>query len=161
MNNSHAVKIADRRRHERHIDFVERQPILNLVLETFKASRHVFNKQVDSLAIVIAAIFFDQLERHFVMIQRDERLDIILAALVDNVFIKFQARFIRLGVVTVRENSRPTYGETETFKAHLGEKRDVFFVAVIEINRGVRRIKNAVLDCRAESARSVHVAAEK
>ena len=95
------------------------------------------------------------------MIEGDKWLYTVFPALVNNLIIELQAFFIRLSVVTIRENTRPVDRESETCEAHFSKEGNVLAKVMIEVNGGVRRIKNAVLNFWAESARSVDVAAKE
>ena len=149
------------RLHNRNVNFVERQPVLNLVLVAFETGRGVLEEQVDSFAAVEAVVLRDNCPRNFVVAERNQRLYAVLFALVEDFVVEFQARLVRLSVVAVRENARPVNRQPVAFEAHFREKRNVFLEVVVHVNRLVRGVESAFLDCRTESARSIHVAAQQ
>ena len=161
LNDADAVEIAHKRLHQRHIDLVERQPILDFILEPLETRHRIPHEQIDGLSTVIAVIFFDELKGHLVVIESDERLDAMLFALVDHILIELEPRLIGLSVVAVGKYARPVDRETEAFEAHFCKQRDILFVVMIEVDCLMRRIEDALLNGRTERARSVDVAAKE
>ena len=95
------------------------------------------------------------------MVEGDKWLYTVFPALVNNLIIEFQALFVRLSVVTIRENTCPVDRESETSETHLSKEGNIFTEVMIEINRGVGGIEDAIFNSWAESARSVDIAAEE
>ena len=68
------------------------------------------------------------------MRQRDQRLDTVFCQFIEQVIVELQAGFVRLGFIAVRENACPSDGRTVGFEAHFSEQRDIFLVAVVEVD---------------------------
>ncbi len=98
------------------------------------------NEEVDQLTVAPAAVFRDQMERHFEVRQGDNRFDAVLKALVEQIVIEFQASLVRLKLVAFREDPRPGNRGAEAFEPHFGKEFDVFFIAVVEIDGFMVRV---------------------
>ena len=98
------------------------------------------NEEVDQLTVAPAAVFRDQMERHFEVRQCDNRFDAVLQTFVEQIVIEFQASLVRLKLVAFREDPRPGNRGAEAFEPHLGKEFDVFFIAVVEINGFMVRV---------------------
>ena len=101
---------------------------------------------VDDGTVAEPAVLTCEVERHLEVGQRDDRLDVVLQQLVEQVVIKLEPCLVRLRIVPVREDPAPTDRRAETLQAHLSEERDVFFITVIEVDCFMIRIKFVRLD---------------
>ena len=132
------------------VDLVKGHPVLDFMLIALENHFRKTNEEVDQLTVAPAAVFRDQVERHLEVGKRNHRFDAVLQALVEQIVIEFQTGFVRLKLVTFREDTRPGDGGTEAFEPHLGKEFDVFFIAVIEIDgfmvRVIFPLKHAVGD---------------
>ena len=122
------------------VNLVERHPIFYFVFVAFETSHRETNEHINQFAVSPAAVFRDEVIRHFKMAECDDRFDIVFAHFVKHFVVKFQTLFIRFGIVTVRENSRPCNRSAETFETHFGKQSDVLFEVMIKINRFMIRI---------------------
>ncbi len=95
------------------------------------------------------------------MAQCDERFDPVFFTFVEHRVIKREARFIRLLVVPVRENTSPVDRQTEAFEAHFSKERNVFLVMMIEVDRFMARIKGRIVELRKEGPWRIDVAAQQ
>ena len=68
-------------------------------------------------------------------------LNAILVALLKEIFIELETRFIRLQFIPLWEDPRPGNGQAIGFKAHFPKKGNVFLVAMVHINAIFSRIK--------------------
>ncbi|MNI73639.1 hypothetical protein D3C73_1296620 [compost metagenome] len=66
--------------------------------------------------------------------ERDERFNAVLAHFVEHLIIELQSLFIRLGIITVRENTRPVDRHAEHLEAKLAEQSDILLEPVVKIN---------------------------
>ncbi|MMZ60313.1 hypothetical protein D1872_223920 [compost metagenome] len=81
-----------------------------------------------------AIVLQGQTKRCLIVRQCYERLDSVLQQLIKDVVIELQPRFVRLRIVAVRENTCPVNGHPEYFETHFSEQRNIFLVAMVEIN---------------------------
>ncbi len=161
MDVAEAVERAQSRLHDRDVDLVEGQPVFDLVLVALEAGRRVFYEEVDDAPVGEAAVLRDDGPGYLIVAERDERLDAVLLALVEDGVVEGETFLVRLRIVAVRENAAPVDGETEAFEAHLAEEGDVFLVVMIKIDRLMRRVECIRLYLRAECSRCVDVAAQE
>ncbi|MNB83907.1 hypothetical protein D3C75_307490 [compost metagenome] len=94
-------------------------------------------KETNHLTAAPAAVLLHQPPWHFVVRQRHQRGDVVRRQFVKQLVVKGQPRFVRLLLVTVREDTRPGNGDAQAAEAHFGEQFDVFRVAMVEIDRHV------------------------
>ena len=92
------------------------------------------------------------------MRKRDERLDVIFQTFVDHALIKREPQLVGLGFESRWINTRPVHREAECLKSHLGKKRDVFPVMMVEINAVMRGIQMLRIKFHVDNARMVMVA---
>ena len=71
-------------------------------------------------------------------------LNAILVALLKEVFIKLETRFVWLQFIPLWEDPRPGNGQTIGFKAHFPKESNVFLVAMVHINAILSWIKIAL-----------------
>lgn len=117
------------------VDFIERHPIGDFVFIAGEAGFGEFFEKANAFPIAETAIRFDEVPRHFEMRQRDDGLDAVLAAFVEQIVIERQSFLVRRLFIAVRENARPGNRCPETLEAHFRHQGDVFFVVVIEVDR--------------------------
>ena len=150
---------AGHRRVQGHIDLVEGQPELYLLLVARKHGTGVALEEPNGLAAAPPAVLLHQSPRHFVMRQRHQRGDVVRCQLVKQPVVKRQPRFVRLLLVAVRKNAGPGNGDAQAAKAHLSEQFDVFRVAVIEVDGDVldAAVARHALNHRAEDTLRLNV----
>ena len=78
------------------------------------------------------------------MAERYQRLDVVLFALLEHRAIEGNALFVRQRFVAVRVEAAPGNGGAEHRKAHLRHQGNVFFIAMVKINRFVARVELVV-----------------
>ena len=78
------------------VDLIEGHPVFHFVLIAGKYHFREAHEEIDQLTVTPAAIFRDQMVRHFKMRQRNHRLNTVLQAFIKQGVIKLQTRFIRL-----------------------------------------------------------------
>ena len=116
------------------VHLVEGEPVLDLILVALKARMAELCKAVDHAAIHPAIVLGGQCQRHFVVAQRDQRLDAVLVHLSEQVAVELQALFVRLGFLAGGEDASPCNGNAQHGKAHLGKQLQVFFVMMVEVD---------------------------
>ena len=89
------------------VDLVKGQPVLHFVLIAGKHYLREADKEINEFTVAPAAVFSHQVVRHLKMGERDHRFDTIFQALVEQIVIELQARFIGLQLITQRKNARP------------------------------------------------------
>ena len=161
VHEAQTVRSAHLRLHDCDVDLVESEPVFYFILIPLHDRRRVAYEEVDNASVREAVIFCHDRPRDLIVAECYERLDPVLFALVKDSIIKCKSFLIRLRVVPVRENTRPVHGHTVALKSHLTEKRDIFLVVVIKIDRLMGWIESILLDRRAECTRRVHIAAEQ
>ena len=93
------------------VDLVEGQPVVDKALELSEEGCHKALVEVDHLAAAPTAVFFDQVDRAVKMGDRDKRLDVVFAALLDELAVEVDAFAVGLGLITVRVDPGPGHGE--------------------------------------------------
>ena len=68
-------------------------------------------------------------------------LNAILVALLKEVFIKLETRFVWLQFIPFWEDPRPGNGQAIGFKAHFPKESNIFLVAMVHINAIFSRVK--------------------
>ena len=126
------------------VDFVESQPVFYQPVKRLKAGAGVAGEEVDHLAVAPGAVFRHQVHRHVEVAERHQRLDVVLFALLKYRAVKGYALFVRQRFVTVRVEAAPGDRGAEHRKAHLRHQGDIFFIAMVKINRLVARVKLVV-----------------
>ena len=116
------------------VHLVEGEPVLDLILVALKARMAELCKAVDHAAIHPAIVLGGQCQRHFVVAQRDQRLDAVLVHLSEQVAVELQALFVRLCFLAGGEDAGPCNGNAQHGKAHLGKQLQVFFVMMVEVD---------------------------
>ena len=132
------------------VDLVKCHPIRDFILVALEADGREMNEHIDRLSVQETVVFFDDRPGQFKMAERDERLDVVLSELIEQVVIKSESFFIRLCLVASGEDPGPGDRCTESFEAHLCKQGNVFFIVMIKIGRFVVRIvlsrKNTICD---------------
>ena len=110
-----ALVEADARAHEgqvvEDVDLVEGQPVVDKALELSEEGRHEALVEVDHLAAAPTAVLFDEMDRAVKMSDRDKRLDVVLAALLEELAVEFDALAVGLGLIAVRVDPGPGHRE--------------------------------------------------
>ena len=148
-----AVKSLDRaaiqdrtHRHRAGVDFIESEPVFYQILITLKYSLAVVHKQLDQLAALPAVVFLNERIGKLIVRDCNQRLNAVLLALLEHVLVELKTLLVRLCLHAGREDTGPVDRCTEGLEAHLGKKRDVFFVMMIEINCFVGGIQSSRLN---------------
>ena len=145
-------------RHHAAVDFVEGKPIVALALVVLHDGLGVLDIAVDGLARCPTIYLLAHGEGHLIVAEGDERLDVVLRTFVHDTVIKRKASLVGLVLKSRREDARPVHREAENLEAHLGEKRDVFLVVMIEIDTVMARIEFIGVEHRRDLARVMMVA---
>ena len=110
-----ALVKADARTHEgqvvEDVDLVEGQPVVDEALELGEEGSHKALVEVDHLAAAPTAVLFDEMDRAVKMGYRDKRLDVVLAALLEELAVEFDALAVGLGLIAVRVDPGPGHRE--------------------------------------------------
>ena len=156
---------ADARAHEgqvvEDIDFIEGQPVVDEALELSEEGRHKALVEVDHLAAAPPAVFFDQVDRAVKMGDRDKRLDVVLAALLEEFAVEFDSFAVGLDLVAVRVDSGPGNRKAVDREAHFGEEFDIFFEMVVHIDAFFGRVEVAVFKVEHRALAAGDEAAER
>ena len=115
------------------VDLVEGQPVFYFIFIPLEAGGCKFHIEIDKLAVCPAAVFYAQSQRHFIVRQRNHRLDAVLGTLIKHAVIESQTCLIGFRFVTTRENASPCNGHPVTLEPHFTKQADIFFVMVVEI----------------------------
>ena len=126
------------------VDLVEGEPVFHQTVKFFETGAGVAGEEIHHLAVAPGAILRHQMHRHIEVAQGDQRLNVVLFALFKHRAIKGNALFVRQRFVAVRVEAAPGNRGAEHRKAHLRHQGDVFFVAMVKINRLVARVKLVV-----------------
>ena len=129
---------------------VERHPMLDAIAEVLRADGGIVAEVSRGVAIGPSAEVLEHL-RKIPMIERDERLDVVLQQLIDDAIVKVDALLIGLALA-VRHDARPRERDARGIQPEVGHQRDVVAIAMIEIARDIAGI--AVLDLVRACARS-------
>ena len=116
-----------------HVLLIDGEEVLDLGAVLREADLAVLKEVVDALARGPAAVLVLQALRQVKVVQRHDRLDAVLVALVDDVVIVLDAQRVGLAC-PLRKDARPADGETELFEAHLGHEGDVFLEAMVVVD---------------------------
>ena len=141
------------------VDLVEGDPQLDQAAELLKTGAGIALKEGDELSARPTAVLFGQGKRQLVVAERHERLDTVLAALLEHTAVKVDTGLIGLGLFARGKDATPVDGHAQTLEAHLAKKGDVFFVMMIEIDSFVAGIVLVLVHRRGDHTRRVHGAA--
>ena len=89
------------------IDFMERQPQFDFVLVPIEDRPSIFFVETNQVVADPTVVLLRQIQRRFVMADRNQRFHAQAPALVKQIIVEFQTRFVGFGIVAVRENPRP------------------------------------------------------
>ncbi|AEW74961.1 hypothetical protein EcWSU1_03533 [Enterobacter ludwigii] len=126
------------------IDFVEGEPVLHQTVKFFETGTGIAGEEIDHLAVAPGSILRDQMHRYVEMAQGDQRFDVVFFALFEHCAVEGNPLFIGQWLIAVRIEAAPGNRGTKYRKAHLRHQGDVFFVAMVKINRLVARVKLVV-----------------
>ena len=114
-----------------HVLFVDRQPVFNTVAERLEADADVVVEQLDHPPVAPAAQLVHP-HRHVVVIQGDDRRNVVCKQLVDQIVVKLNAFRIDLAVGS-RNDPRPGERKAVRGEAALCHQLYVFFPVVVMI----------------------------
>ena len=126
------------------VDFVEGQPVFHQPVKLFKAGAGVAGEEIHHLAVAPGSVLRYQVHRHVEVAEGHQRLDVVLFALFKHCAVEGNALFIGQWFVAVRVEAAPGNRGAEHRKAHLRHQGDVFFIAMVKINRLVARVELVV-----------------
>ena len=135
---------AGERAMQHDVDFVEGQPVFHQPVKFFKAGVGVAGEEIHHLTVAPGAVLRHQVHRHVEVAEGHQRLDVVLFALLEHRAVEGNAFLIRQRFVAVRVEAAPGNRGAEHRKAHLRHQGDVFFVAMVKINRLVARVEFVV-----------------
>ena len=131
---------AGKRAVQQNVDLIEGEPVFHQPVERLEAGARIAGEEIDHFAVAPRAILHDQMHRHVKMTQRNQRLDTVLLALLEQAAVKSDALRVGLAFVAARVEAAPGDRGAEHRKAHLRHQCDILFVAVIKIDRLMARI---------------------
>ena len=117
--------------------------------------------KADQLTARPAVVGLHEVIGHLVVADRHERLYPVGAAAVEDAVIEGEPGLVGRLVVAVGKDPRPGDREAEHIEAHLGEKRDVLLIVVVEVDAVVVGIKPVGVDRARYLAGRVACAPEK
>ena len=135
------------------VDLVEREPVAHEAAVLDKERLAVARVEVDELSVRPAAVGLGKVIGQLVVGDGHERLDAMGAALLEHAPVELDAGAIGLLVIPLRVDAGPVDREPIDLESHLGEKGDVLLVAMVVVDRLVRRVRETGLDLVGESAR--------
>ena len=115
------------------VDLVEGQPVFYFIFIPLEAGGCKFHIEIDKLAVCPAAVFYAQSQRHFIVRQRNHRLDAVLGTLIKYAVIERQTRLIGFCFIAARENACPCNGHPVALEPHFPKQADILLVVVVEI----------------------------
>ncbi|MOA18816.1 hypothetical protein D3C78_1391570 [compost metagenome] len=89
------------------VDFVKGQPVAYQLFIALEADLTEAYKRIHHVAVHPAVVFFAQRQRHLIVGERDQRLNVVTTQLAEHIFIILQTRLVRRGIFAGRENARP------------------------------------------------------
>ena len=116
-------------------DLVKGEPVGHLVGVLLKAEGGKVHKGVDGLAVEEVALLKEG-ERRIEVVQRDERLDVMLVALGEEVVVELHALGVDLAGA-VGEDTAPGDGETDAVDAELLAQLQIDGILVVEVGSGI------------------------
>ncbi len=122
------------------VDLVEGKVVLHEAVKRREARRGVLDEAVHQVAAIPAVEAVGQAQRVLVVLERDERLDAVVLAGLEDVLVVGDALGVGLGVVSIREDAAPLEREAQAVEALLGAEADVLLVVMVEVGRDVAGI---------------------
>ena len=119
---------------EQHIDFIEGQPIVNAPFVPVKDHLAVMQVGINHTSVFPAAVFFDEGDGRIKMANRNERLDAVFAAFIDQAVIEGETGLVGDRIIAVGQDARPCDGKTVDLETHLSKQGDILFVVMIQID---------------------------
>ena len=116
-------------------DLVKGEPVGHLVGVLLKAEGGKVHKSVDGLAVEEVTLLKES-QRRVKVVQRDERLNVVLVALGEEVMVELNALGVNLAG-TVGEDTAPGDGEANAVDAKLLAQLQVDGVLVVEVRSGI------------------------
>ena len=116
-------------------DLVKGEPVGHLVGVLLKAEGGKVHKGVDGFAVEEVALLKEG-ERRIEVVQRDERLDVVLVALGEEVVVELHALGVDLAGA-VGEDAAPGDGEANAVDAELLAQLQIDGVLVVEVGSGI------------------------
>ena len=116
-------------------DLVKGEPVGHLVGVLLKAEGGKVHKGVDGLAVEEVALLKEG-ERRIEVVQRDERLDVMLVALGEEVVVELHALGVDLAGA-VGEDTAPGDGEANAIDAELLAQLQIDGILVVEVGCGI------------------------
>ncbi len=117
-----------------HPGLVLRQPETDAVAEPARHDLDVLAEGIDGAPLDPAARVFEG-GRKIPVIERDERLDLVLEQLVDHAVVEVEPRLVD-ATAALGQDPRPRDREPERRRPELTQQRDVVAIAVVEVAGG-------------------------
>ena len=117
------------------VDLVERQPVFYFIPIARKDRAHVPLIESDEVVAHPAVVCFRKMKRRLIVRDRDERLDAVFPALVEEIIVELQPCLVRLRIIPVRIDAAPRNRRAEHLEPHLGKEGDILPIPMVEVNR--------------------------
>ena len=119
---------------EDHVNLIEGQPVLDQALVASKESAAETLVKFKHETTPPTTILLNQVHGTVKVSNGHQGLNAVLVAFLKEVFVKFQASFIGLQLIPLRENPAPSNGQTIGLKTHLAKKGNVLLKAMVHVN---------------------------
>ena len=117
------------------VDLVERQPVFYFIPIARKDRAHIAFVETNEVVAHPAVVCFRKMKRRLVVRDRDERLDAVFPALVEEIVVELQPRLVRLRIVPVRIDAAPRNRRAEHLEPHLGKEGDILPIPMVKVDR--------------------------
>ena len=119
---------------DNQVNLVDDNPLVYLALVALEQRLAVFDEEVHQLTAGPAVVLQRQIQRHFVMANGNHRVKAVGNHAVNQIVIVFQALLAGIGVITVREDTRPVDGSAQAVHTGTGQQLDIFRIGVVEVD---------------------------
>ena len=123
------------------VDLVEGEPQLDLVVEALEQRVAELLEQRDQLAAGPAVVAAHELVGQLVVGERDQRLDALGQAVVEDLVVEGETRLVGLLLQARRADAGPVHGGAEHVEAHLGKEVDVLLVVMVKVDGLMARVE--------------------
>ena len=117
------------------VDLVERQPVFYFIPIARKDRAYIAFVEADEVVTHPAVVCFRKMKRRLIVRDRDERLDAVFPALVEEIIVELQPCLVRLRIIPVRIDAAPRNRRAEHLEPHLGKEGNIFPIPMVEVNR--------------------------
>ena len=130
---------------EDHVNFIEGQPVLDQALVAGKESAAETLVKFQHLTAPPPTILLNQVHGTVKVSNSHQGLNAVLVAFLKEIFVKFQASFIGLQLIPLRENAAPSNGQPIGLKTHLTKEGNVLLEAMVHVNSFLSWVEIAFL----------------